>query len=117
MAIDRIIDVFPDAQQMQVRIQLATVLRAVVTQRLLPSTVPGERVPAVEVLRGTYGVATQIRDGKTHQLATQMQLGKDDGMVPFERSLVDLVRAGRITRETALGAARSPEELERWLRD
>jgi len=117
MAIDRIIDVFPDAQQMQVRIQLATVLRAVVTQRLLPSTVPGERVPAVEVLRGTYGVATQIRDGKTHQLATQMQLGKDDGMIPLERSLVDLVRAGRITRETALGAARSPEELERWLRD
>jgi len=117
MAIDRIIDVFPDAQQTQVRIQLATVLRAVVTQRLLASTVPGERVPAVEVLRGTYGVATQIRDGKTHQLATQMQLGKDDGMVPLERSLVDLVRAGRITRETALGAARSPEELERWLRD
>jgi twitching motility protein PilT len=117
MAIDRIIDVFPDAQQTQVRIQLATVLRAVVTQRLLPSTVPGERVPAVEVLRGTYGVATQIREGKTHQLATQMQLGKDDGMIPLERSLVDLVRAGRIARETALAAARSPDDLERWLRD
>ena len=117
MAIDRIIDVFPDVQQTQVRIQLATVLRAVVTQRLLPSTVPGERVPAVEVLRGTYGVATQIRDGKTHQLATQMQLGKEDGMIPLERSLVDLVRAGRITRDTALGAARSPDELERWLPD
>jgi twitching motility protein PilT len=115
MAVDRIIDVFPDAQQMQVRFQLASVLRAVVTQRLLPAMRPGERVPAVEVLRGTYAVAALIRDGKTHQLATQIQLGKDEGMIPFERSLVDLVRAGRITRETALGAARSPEELQRWL--
>ena len=117
MAIDRIIDVFPDAQQAQVRIQLASVLRAVVTQRLLPSTEPGGRVPAVEVLRTSYAIAAQIRDSKTHQLATQIQLGQDEGMIPLERSLVDLVRTGRITRETALAAARSPEELQRWLKD
>jgi len=116
MAVDRIIDVFPDGQQAQIRTQLASVLRAVVSQRLLPATIPGQRVPAVEVLRGTYAVAAQIRDGKHHQLATQIQLGKDDGMMPLERSLMDLVRGGRITRETALSAARSPEELERWLR-
>jgi twitching motility protein PilT len=116
MAIDRIIDVFPDGQQAQVRTQLAAVLRAVVTQRLLPTKIPGERVPAVEVLRANYGVATLIREGKTHQLATQIQLGRDEGMIPLERSLVDLVRAGRITRETALATARSPEELERWLK-
>ena len=97
------------------RTQLASVLRAIVTQRLLPAREPGQRVPAVEVLRGSYAVAAQIREGKTHQLATQIQLGKDDGMIPLERSLVDLVRAGRITRETALAAARSPEELQRWL--
>jgi twitching motility protein PilT len=115
MAIDRIIDVFPEVQQAQVRTQLASVLRAIVTQRLLPAREPGQRVPAVEVLRGSYAVAAQIREGKTHQLATQIQLGKDDGMIPLERSLVDLVRAGRITRETALAAARSPEELQRWL--
>ena len=117
MAIDRIIDVFPDAQQAQVRTQLAAVLRAVVTQRLLPAKQPGERVPAVEVLRASYAVAAQIREAKTHQLATQIQLGKDEGMIPFERSLVDLVRTGRITRETALAAAPSPEDLERWLKD
>ena len=116
MAIDRIIDVFPEGQQAQVRTQLAAVLRAVVTQRLLPATSPGERVAAVEVLRASYGVAAQIREGKTHQLATQIQLGKEEGMIPLERSLVDLVRAGRITRQTATGAARSPEELDRWLR-
>ena len=115
MAVDRIIDVFPDGQQAQVRAQLATVLRAVVTQRLLPARVPGTRVPAVEVLRASYAVAAHIRDGKTHQLATQMQLGQDEGMIPLERSLVDLVRSGRITRDTARGAARNREELERWL--
>jgi twitching motility protein PilT len=117
MAIDPVIDVFPDAQQVQVRNQLAGVLRAVVTQRLLPASVAGERVPAVEVLRGSYAVAAQIREGKTHQLATQMQLGKDDGMIVLERSLVDLVRAGRISRETARAAARDADDLERWLRD
>ena len=117
MAIDRIIDVFPDAQQAQVRTQLASVLRAVVTQRLLPSTEPGGRVPAVEVLRTSYAIAAQIRESKTHQLATQIQLAQDEGMIPLERSLVDLVRTGRITRETALAAARSPEELQRWLKD
>jgi len=117
MAIDRIIDVFPDAQQAQVRTQLASVLRAVVTQRLLPATKPGGRVPAVEVLRTSYAIAAQIRESKTHQLATQIQLGQDEGMIPLERSLVDLVRTGRITRETALAAARSPEELQRWLKD
>src|SRR5262249_16639488 len=106
----------PDAQQAQVRTQLAAVLRAVVTQRLLPTKVPGERVPAVEVLRASHAVAAQIREGKTHQLATQIQLGQDEGMIPPEPSLVDLVRAGRITRETALGAARSPEDLARWLK-
>src|SRR5262245_10043434 len=116
MAIDRVIDVFPDAQQMQVRIQLATVLRAVVTQRLLPTGNPGERVPAVEFLRGTHAVGRQIREGKTHHLATQIQLAQDEGMIPLERSLVDLVRSGRITRETALAAARSSEDLERWLK-
>jgi twitching motility protein PilT len=115
MAIDRIIDVFPDAQQAQVRAQLAAVLRAVVTQRLLPAKAPATRVPAVEVLRTSYAVAAHIREGKTHQLATQIQLGQDEGMIPLERSLVDLVRSGRITRETAGSAARSREELERWL--
>jgi twitching motility protein PilT len=117
MAVDRIIDVFPQAQQGQVRAQLAAVLRAVVTQRLLPAKEPGVRVPAVEVLRASYAVAAHIREGKTHQLATQIQLGQDEGMIPFERSLVDLVRAGRITRETALVAAGSRDELERWLRE
>jgi len=100
-----------------VRIQLASVLRAVVTQRLLPAKEPGKRVPAVEVLRASYAIAAQIRESKTHQLATQIQLAQDEGMIPLERSLVDLVRTGRITRETALAAARSPEELQRWLKD
>jgi twitching motility protein PilT len=117
MAIERIVDVFPEHRQAQIRVQLAGVLRSVVTHRLLPSVEPGRRVPALEIMMGTYAVAALIRDGKTHQLASAIQTGRDDGMVPLERSLVDLVRSGRITRETAARAARDPEEFQRWLRE
>jgi twitching motility protein PilT len=117
MAIERIVDVFPEHRQAQIRLQLAGVLRSVVTHRLLPSVESPGRVPALEIMMVTYAVAAQIRDGKTHQLASAIQTGRDDGMVPLERSLVDLVRAGRITRETAGRAARDPEEFQRWLRE
>jgi twitching motility protein PilT len=117
MAIERIVDVFPEHIQGQTRLQLAGVLRAVVTHRLLPSATPPGRVPALEVMIATYAVAALIRDGKTHQLASAIQTGRDDGMVPLERSLVELVRAGHVTRETAMRAARDPETFQKWLRE
>jgi twitching motility protein PilT len=117
MAIDRIIDIFPEHQQGQIRQQLAGSLRAVLTQQLLPGTRPHARHPAIELLMVNYAVGALIREGKTHQLATQIQTGRDDGMITFEASLVELLRAGRITRETALGAAHDPSELERRLRE
>jgi twitching motility protein PilT len=117
MAIERIVDVFPEHQQAQIRVQLAGVLRSVVTHRLLPSVEPVGRVPALEIMMVTYAVAAQVREGKTHQLASAIQTGRDDGMVPLERSLVDLVRSGCITRETAARAARDPDEFQRWLRE
>jgi twitching motility protein PilT len=102
MAIERVIDGFPEHQQRQVRGQLAGSLRAVLTQHLLPSTRAGARVPAIELLVGTPAVASLIRDGKTHQLASAIQIGRDDGMISLDRSLADLVDAGAVTYEAAL---------------
>jgi twitching motility protein PilT len=104
MAVERVIDVFPEHQQRQVRGQLAGSLRAVLTQHLLPSTAAGTRVPAVEIMIVTAAVGALIRDGKTHQLASAIQTGRDDGMVPLDRSLADLVEAGMVALDTAAAA-------------
>jgi twitching motility protein PilT len=117
MAIDRIIDIFPEHQQAQIRQQVAGALRAVLTQQLLQGVAPGTRIPAIELLTANYAVGALIREGKTHQLPTQIQTGREDGMIPFEASLFDLLRAGRITRDVALAAARAPIELQRRLRE
>ena len=117
MAIDRIIDIFPEHQQGQIRQQIAGSLRAVLTQQLLQGVRPGTRYPAIELLTVNYAVGALIREGKTHQLASQIQTGREDGMVAFEASLLELLRAGRITRDVALGAARDPAELQRRLRE
>jgi twitching motility protein PilT len=117
MAIDRIVDIFPEHQQGQIRQQVAGSLRAVLTQQLLPGARPGTRYPAIELLTVNYAVAALIREGKTHQLASQIQTGREDGMVAFEASLFELLRAGRITREVALDAARDPVELQRRMRE
>jgi twitching motility protein PilT len=116
MAIDRIVDIFPEHQQAQIRLQVSGSLRAVVTQRLLEGVLPGTRYPAIEILMVNYAVGALIREGKTHQLATQIQTGRDDGMVALDASLLDLVRAGRISREVAVAAARDPVELQRRVR-
>jgi twitching motility protein PilT len=117
MAIDRIVDIFPEHQQLQIRQQMAGSLRAVLTQQLLPGIAPATRHPGIELLTVNYAVAALIREGKTHQLGTQIQTGRDDGMITLESSLVDLVRAGKISRDTALGAARDSVELQRRLRE
>lgn len=117
MAIDRIVDIFPEHQQGQIRQQVAGSLRAVLTQQLLPGTRPGVRYPAIELLTVNYAVAAMIREGKTHQLASQIQTGREDGMVALEASLFELLRTGRISRDVALEAARDPVELQRRMRE
>jgi twitching motility protein PilT len=117
MAIDRIVDIFPEHQQGQIRQQVAGSLRAVLTQQLLPGARPGTRYPAIELLTVNYAVGALIREGKTHQLASQIQTGREDGMVAFEASLFELIRTGRITRDVAVAAARDPAELQRRLRE
>ena len=117
MAIDRIVDIFPEHQQAQIRLQVAGSLRAVVTQRLLEGVRPGTRYPALEILMVNYAVGALIREGKTHQLATQIQTGRDDGMVALDTSLLDLLHAGFISRDVALAATRDPVEFQRRLRE
>ncbi|MCA9537824.1 MAG: PilT/PilU family type 4a pilus ATPase [Myxococcales bacterium] len=114
-AIDRMIDVFPEHQQSQIRHQLADVLRALVTQRLLPTVDGLGRVPAVEILRANYAIANMIRERRTHQLSTVMQSGRREGMLPFDTSLANLTRQGLISREVALQVARDPSHLKMQL--
>ncbi len=95
--IDRIIDVFPPSQQPQIRIQLASVLQGIVSQKLHPSINKSKRVASFEILVNTTAVANLIRTEKTHQISSVMQTGKQFGMRTMEMSLEELVRAGEIS--------------------
>ena len=101
MAVERVIDVFPEHQQRQVRAQLAGTLRAVVTQHLLPAHGGSTRLPAVELLVSTAATSSLIRDAKTHQLASAIQTGRDDGMITLDRSLTELCESGAVAYEAA----------------
>ena len=114
-SIDRIIDVFPANAQQQVRVQLATVLRAVVSQQLV-QTVTGGMVPVFEVMTVTPAISNLIREGKTFQIENAMAAGAAQGMTTMDQSLAQLCRQGVISRETALSASFSPDALERRLR-
>lgn len=104
--IDRLIDLFPPADQGQVRMTLAVGLRLIVSQRLIPTT-DGKVVVAAELLPGSIALGTLIRDNKTFQIPSLQQRGKAFGIIRLEDSLVDLVKAGRITADAA--RAESPE--------
>jgi twitching motility protein PilT len=116
MAIDRIVDVFPEHQQVQVRLQLAGSLRAVVTQLLLPSTRPPARVPVFEKLVVNTAVATKIREGRVHQLQSEIQKGRNEGMVPVELSLARMVRTGKLSMDTAVSVSGDPQVLGELVR-
>ena len=114
-AIHRIVDVFPAEQQRQVSQQLALSLSAIVCQQLLPSVKGDRRLPAVEVLLATYAVRNHIRRGNLDRLYNELIGGRGRGMVSMERSLADLVRAGRVSAEEARIRSSRPDELERML--
>jgi twitching motility protein PilT len=116
MAIDRMLDVFPAHQQAQVRHQVASVLRAIITQRLVPSTRPPMRVPAIELLRVNTAVAAKIRESRGHQMQSEVQKGRGEGMIPLEASLAELVRRGLVSVETAVDAADEPALLQQMLK-
>ena len=110
--INRIIDVFPDSQQAQVRTQLSLVLEGIMCQTLLPKLDGSGRVVATEVLIPTPAIRNLIRDDKVHQLYSSMQAGQEKvGMQTMNQSLATLVRMRRISMETALAASSLPDEL------
>lgn len=111
-SIDRIVDVFPENQQSQVRMQLSAVLEVVISQRLVP-TLTGSRIPATEILVATPAVKTVIREGKTHLIDNIIQTSGEMGMETLENNLVRLIREGRISLETAERYALKPEEVVR----
>jgi len=113
-AVDRIIDVFPDWRQDQVRVQLAASLGAIIAQRLLPR-IGGGRVAAFEVLVANHPVRNLIREGKSNQLLNVMATSLGEGMQPLEVSLATLITQGVITHEDALEVSVHPKDLDRTL--
>jgi twitching motility protein PilT len=98
--IDRIIDSFPADQQSQIRMQVASTLLGIVSQRLLPR-VGGGLIPAVEVMAASYAVRNLIRENKAHQLDLMIETGSEKGMVSLNKSLAALVRQGVVALENA----------------
>ena len=113
--VDRVIDVFPPFQQQQVRVQLAVTLQGVVTQQLLPTADGKGRAAAAEIMIATPAIQNLIREAKIHQIYSSMQAGAKHGMHTMDQHLTELVRAGRITYETAADRCHSIEELNRML--
>jgi twitching motility protein PilT len=111
--VDRIIDVFPPAQQGQVRSQLAIGLQGIVTQTLIPTADGMGRCVAAEVLVPTPGVRNLIREGKNHQIYSLIQTGGSVGMQTMDASLASLVRAGKITMAAAEQRSSQPSELRK----
>lgn len=114
-SIDRMIDVFPPHQQPQIRSQLANILMAICSQRLVPA-IGGGRIAAAEILVATPAVRNIVREGKAHQLDAVIQTGGDQGMQSMDKTLVNLVQAGTITYDEARNYAVDMSEFERMMR-
>ena len=113
--IDRIIDVFPPHQQGQVRSQLAAVLQGVVCQTLVKKASGSGRVVATEILIATPAINNLIREGKTYQIASAMQAGREHGMHTMDSHLADLANAGEITVAAAIEKAQDVESLKQLI--
>jgi len=111
--VDRIIDVFPEGKQSQIRVMLSESLRGVIAQSLLPRHDKPGRVAALEVLVCKKAIANLIREGKTFQIPSAMQTGKNQGMITYETAIGELLKAGKISQKVAdefMGKTGSAEE-------
>ncbi len=111
--IDRIIDVFPPHQQQQIRVQLAMVLEAVISQQLVPTADKHGRVAAFEVMLMNTAIKNLIREGKTFQIDSMIQTNRKVGMITMDDALYDLVMNGEITKDVAVSFAQDPVALEK----
>lgn len=110
--VDRIVDVFPAGHQQQVRFQLAMVLLAILSQRLLPRADGEGRVLALEILKNNTAISNLIREGKTHQVYSAMETAQKDGMVTMDKAIKNLYMDGAITYDEAVAYVRNPKEIK-----
>jgi twitching motility protein PilT len=115
-SIDRIIDVFPENQQGQIRMQIAQTFEAIISQRLVPTITPG-RVAANEILFATGACRNMIREGKTFMIDNLIQTSGELGMQSFESSLAGHVKSGKISADVAMKYALKPDLLAKLLRN
>ncbi len=113
--IDRVIDVFPAEQQRQIRIQLAMVLEAVISQQLIPA-LDGTVIPVFEIMTASSAVRHMIREGKTHQLDSVIHSSPNEGMISMDSSIFALFEANRISKETALAFATNYDLMEKRIK-
>ena len=113
--IDRVIDVFPPHQQQQIRIQLASVIQAIISQQLLPRANGKGRVAAFETMIATPAIRNLIREEKIHQIDTVIQTSGKQGMQTMDKSLLELYKKGIISRETALSQAINQDIVRRYI--
>ena len=109
--VDRLIDVFPAAQQEQVRVQIASTLQAVITQTLIPRADGNGRIAALEILIPDDAVRNLIRQAKVEQVYSVMQTGGKRGMQTLEQSLAELIARGLVSQEMALSRSSRPDQL------
>ena len=114
-SINRMVGAFPANEQGQIRQQLSSVLRAMISQRLLPNASGTGRVPAVEIMFRTPGICNLIRHGKDDMIYSSIETGKNEGMQTMEQSLIKLIDEGRITMEMGLASAKNPDLLKQRL--
>lgn len=113
-AIDRVIDCFSAEHQAQIRFQLATVLRTVVSQQMLPDK-DGNIIPAFEIMHVNNAIRGMIRDNKNYQIENAITAGRGEGMVTMDSSIIKLYKDGIITKETAINFADHPDLIQKHL--
>lgn len=113
--VDRVIDIFPPHQQQQIRMQLSVCLEGVLCQNLLPKAKGGGRVMAMEIMPLIPAIRNIIREGKTHQIPSSIQTGRQYGMMSFDMSLKTLFQQGLITYEEGMSKAHNPEDFNRLI--
>ncbi len=113
--VDRIVDVFPPGQQGQIRTQLSNNLEAVIVQQLLRKSNQPGRVCALEIMAASPAIRNLIREGKSHQINSMIQISNNLGMQTMDQCLRDLYAKGLITYDDAIARAMQPEELKKMI--
>ena len=109
--VERVVDMFPPQKQQQIRVQFSNVVRAIISQQLIPSQDGGSMVPAFEIMHANREVRNLIREGKTHQLVNVIQKEHQSGMITLDEAIAQLYLDGKISRDMAVQFAQDSEVM------